>query len=252
VAAVRAAVRTWLRREYGCAGVLAAAACGAVAAAVLGGLRSHDPDAGWFASLWFAIAALLGLWSMTRLRRVWRLREIGEIDTLARLLDGVSPLDAGLRRDTLTILRHLLPRVDERDAPDFTWSRIATLVRLLNAADTPTDVRMAALSALRYVGNEYAAGQVAAMANGPAQTRDERALRRRARRLLPEMRERLEKRRAVETLLRPAAPPDEDMLLRPAEGAPTGDPTLLLRPMDVDLGDGCSRPDAQETNRRNN
>ncbi len=230
LATIRMSVRVWRRREYARLICIGMAACAAIAIGWAGGISSSGPDAPWFAALFFAVAALLILHGTTRMRRVMRMRGADAIETLLELLDALSRLDAVLRPDALALLRALLPLVDDCDAPDFTPSRIRTLVLLLITEGTPLDVRMLAMSALRYVADETAAAQIGALANGPAQTRDERALRQRASRCLPDLLKRLNARRSAGTLVRPAEAPPDASLLRPAEGGPVGEQALLLRP----------------------
>ncbi|MBM3493071.1 MAG: hypothetical protein FJX72_01930 [Armatimonadetes bacterium] len=139
------------------------------------------------------------------------------------------PTEASAARTQL--LCHELRRVTADDEAHLTGRNVRVLGRILTSEVDPHDLRMAALSALRYVADEQAASQVAAIANAPIRTRHDEALRRAARRYLPEIRARLNQRRESDRLLRPAEPPPVSTLLRPVEGAPKGDETLLVRPL---------------------
>jgi len=88
----------------------------------------------------------------------------------------------------------------------------------------------AILSALEHVGDARAVPVVARLAEAAGDLPDDRGIRDAARDCLGALTRTAERTRLSTTLLRPAAPAGDEMLLRPAHGVPTGDPELLLRP----------------------
>jgi len=153
---------------------------------------------------------------------------------LDSLLDANEHFPTENRSERLKLLCSLLSRVREGDEGRLTGRRVRATALIAASGRYPHDVRMAALSALRYVADEQAASRVAAIANTPVLTLNGEALCRAARLYLPEIRARLNKRRETGHLLRPAEPPPESTLLRPIEAAPKGDERLLVRPVEDD------------------
>lgn len=167
-------------------------------------------------------------------RRYWHLARTAKAHHASALAHALSALPVPARTippEMRDLLMALLPRMSMSDEGTLDRRHIKALTTILDWPAHPIELRLAALSALRSDPNEDVCRVVASIANQPASTRNDRLLRRRARKHLPEIRARLKERQAAGTLLRPAEPPPESTLLRPVEGGPMGDEALLLRPV---------------------
>jgi hypothetical protein len=182
------------------------------------------------------LAATQHLAALASFRRLARLERHGDTDLRGDLLATYSDCRPEPMRERMRLLCTELRRMAGCDGKRLTARHVAILTRIVASEDDDHELRIAALATLRYVADEHGARQVAAIANAPVRSRNDKALRRNARLYLPEIRARLRKERDTGRLLRPADPPPGTTLLRPAESAPKSDAALLVRPVEDEPG----------------
>lgn len=181
------------------------------------------------------VAILLWGWALSSLHaKLWRAVEFGNVRVLISVCDyltqtGVPPIMLWPLRAPLI---RLLGCMRSGDARLFSPSERARIVMWCLRHSGDAGIRAAMLEALRHIGDEHSLRMAERWANGFALTASQRAVQRRARELLPEIRACAEEVSMADRLLRPAEPPPESTLVRPIEGAPMGDEALLVRPLD--------------------
>ncbi len=184
-----------------------------------------------------------------------RLAEAQDVAALPNLIGAYHIDTPAVRRLVVDGLIDLLPRVRASDRGLLSEAHQARLLGILRrrvenplykdvlgvfrpARGKPVTLRVAILQALEQVGDAAALPVVQALADGPARTQGEKAIREAALQCLPALQQRAEEERAHGRLLRPAAAPEAETLLRAAGGAPGGEAEVLLRAAD---GDAASR-----------
>lgn len=177
-----------------------------------------------------------GLTSIASRRHRRLLMVINDVSSVGPLLEGLSMTGTGVRTWCIGALAELLPRVNADSAPPLTADQRSALAWAAAWDGYPEALRLAALEAMRFVGDRKCLKAVESLTVRGAPTAADRRVRERAKRVLPEVRDAAQRVETVDRLLRPAEPPSESTLLRPAEGGPMGDETLLVRPVAVDLG----------------
>jgi len=161
---------------------------------------------------------------------------------VGRLAEALEFGEKRLQADIEGALIRLLPRLTASDHALLTPEQRRCLDR---AIVKPKQARlaMAALDAYEQVGDRDSVAVVERMAEGRARGLDP-GLAARAAEVLPAMRNAAELVAAAQTLLRPADSVADDMLLRPALGAPDGPAGTLLRPAELD--EEASQPVAED------
>ncbi len=163
---------------------------------------------------------------------------VNDVRSVGPLLEGLSMTGAGIRTWCIGALPALLHQVNADSAPPLTAKQRSTLAWAATWDGYPEDLRVAALESMRFVGDRKCLKAVENLAMRGAPTASDRRVRECARRVLPNVRDAAQRVETVERLLRPAEPPPESTLLRPVEGGPKGDETLLVRPTDDAVGSG--------------
>ncbi|MCC6731377.1 MAG: hypothetical protein IT208_18790 [Chthonomonadales bacterium] len=189
------------------------------------------------AGTWAAMAAFSGLWlreqveNLSAARATAVLGSLSEARAAAPIAEVLLFADPEARAAAEVALTRLLPRVGPESADAWSAHQVECLCRALHGPDV--DLAFAALQALRYVGGEAAARQVARLASGRARTVRRAPLRRAASRCLRVMTRRIEQERRSRELLRPAPPPADRLLRVPHRDAVEAQ-HLLVRPADED------------------
>lgn len=165
---------------------------------------------------------------------------INDVSSVGPLLEGLSMTGTGVRTWCIGALAELLPRVNADSAPPLTADQRSALAWAAAWDGYPEDLRVAALEAMRFVGDRKCLKAVESLTVREARTAADRRVRERAKRVLPEVRDAAQRVETVDRLLRPAEPPSESTLLRPAEGGPMGDEALLVRPLDGQVKTGAA------------
>ncbi|MBM3493070.1 MAG: hypothetical protein FJX72_01925 [Armatimonadetes bacterium] len=175
----------------------------------------------------------LGSLASRRHRRLLMTNEvISDVRSVGPLLEGLHMSSPRVHRACLAALTSLLPRVNEVGETPMTYAQRNTLANIATWDGYPEDLRVAALDAMRFVGDRKCLKAVENLTVGEAPTAADRRVRECAKRVLPEVRDTAQRLEAVERLLRPAEAPPESVLLRPVEAAPKGDLALLVRAAD--------------------
>lgn len=154
---------------------------------------------------------------------------------------GLADPDEHTRSAALRCLREWLPRLTPEDWSGFSQRQIACLYTEVRheAVIFNPDLLFLILSALGRSAGETALAPLYSIAGSAAVTVGGKRAVAEARQAIDAIRLRLGLERDRQTLLRPAAKPDEPgLLLRPAAGGGSSDPEALLR--------AASTPDAQE------
>jgi hypothetical protein len=171
----------------------------------------------------------------TRQMADW-LARMEDLRVIGILLEAHESKDKVLRQIAEQALIRLLPRVKATDAGLFSLDQLERMHYLLYGRNA--ELALAALKALEQIGDGLSAWFVEGLTGLAPQSINfrlsgDRRVREAARECLPAINQRLELKRLSQTLLRPASAPEDPsgILLRPAQGAPEGDPNLLLRPV---------------------
>ena len=175
-------------------------------------------------------------WSVEKLTRVGGVKAIG---TLLEILGG--PKAARQVAPLVVALTELLPQMKASDAGLLTQAQRRMLnsalkngfAGKLNALLT-LNYRLAILKALEQVGDASAIPVVAHLANGKAQTANQKTLKAAAQECLPLLQNNLGGVEANKMLLRASSPESAapETLLRPVEFTPDANPKQLLRAAD--------------------
>jgi len=179
-----------------------------------------------------AFGALSGLLAATQTQKnaATALAKYDDLRGVGPLAEAMEFDDKNVRAEAEKALIRLLPNLNASHAHFLNDDQRRCLNRALWRKNV--DLTCAILKAYEQVGDETALPHVERLANGKAATAKEKRIRQAAIDCLPFLKESIERERARQTLLRPAAAPDDPaaVLLRPAQGVTEGDPDLLLRP----------------------
>jgi hypothetical protein len=151
---------------------------------------------------------------------------------VGRLAEALEFQDKRTHADIEAALIRLLPQLTASDHALLSPEQRRCLDRAI-VKRKQGKLAMAVLDAYEQVGDRDSVSVVERMAEGKVRGL-EPAVAARAAEVLPAMRNAAELVAAAQTLLRPADSVADDMLLRPALGAPTGPAETLLRPADLD------------------
>ncbi len=206
--------------------------------------------------LLFGVALLLGVGIHADPDGPWplvdELAAAREPSAVGALAHAACEADPRMRSRAGAGLRQILPALTTDDRSHIDDDAMGALLRLLGSSHANTDLRLAILQSLRHVGGARAMPLVEGLARnaapgiaaGELEARIHRrelaeratALRAAAMECLPYLERQAEADRQQGRLLRPAADPTDDTLLRPAPGAPGAPEEQLLRPIESDDG----------------
>lgn len=141
----------------------------------------------------------------------------------------------------LRVLASLLSRLQPGDERLFTGDQRHAITKYCLRSAGDLSVRLAMLGALRHIADDRCLALAEASLIEDWVSPAERKHQDRLQEVLPELRARAPKVTASDRLLRPAEPPSESTLLRPAEGTPSGNEALLVRPVDAPAACGTVR-----------
>jgi len=167
---------------------------------------------------------------------------IADARAIGPLLDVLTSAFDGKRKAILSVLIHLLPQVQDRDADLLLPAHRNQLRATLIAGDFQQEhtYLIAILKALERVGDHEDLALVTRIAIGESDSWQERQVRNTARAILPALGERVEQLKHRDMLLRPAFATAPGELLRPAIAETDPDPTQLLRPNQTYTGEASS------------
>lgn len=227
-AETRAEARRSVVRIYVAGALWIVAVAGVVAAS------AGVTQAVWFAFPSAVLASVVS--SMARSPVLRQLQSHGGEHALPIIADHIEDLAASHRKRALSVLRRLLPTMLEPDAPvltDTQWDGLAWVLRTADV-EREADIIVVLLNVMAAKAPTRLVSAVEQHAMGPAPTLPETRVRIAARAALGALAERARDERAAHILVRPAEPlPDPNLsLLRPADGVPGADETLLVRPVD--------------------
>jgi hypothetical protein len=153
---------------------------------------------------------------------------------VGQLADALEYGDKNMRMLASSALQDILPQLQASDDHLMNAEQRSKLYNVLKRARFKQDtlLMVAILKALEQIGDEKALPMVENLSKIEPRNGMERSVKAAALECLPALTERVEKQRRAQTLLRPAAAPDNpaEVLLRPVHGAAPGDPEKLLRP----------------------
>lgn len=161
-----------------------------------------------------------------------RLAQFDDKRAVGPLAEALTFEDKNVQAVARDALTRLLPRLNASDAPLLNEEQRNELNKALKTRQRHDDFLIAILKAYEQIGDSKALPFVESLAKGEGRAEKSLPVREAAIACLPALRERAERERAAQTLLRPATSPDNpsEFLLRPAQGASEVDPDTLLRP----------------------
>lgn len=205
-----------------------------VAAMLTMALTGHSHNIASFSGLTGGLASLAAFSQAQKNAASW-LSRFDDVRTVGPLLQALEFQDKGIRQVAVERLVVLLPRLQASHANLLNVDDRAALRQVLRhglyAKETPLVI--AALQAIRQVGDEKMLPLVEKLVDMHVSKTGQDRVRDAAIETLPYLRELVGRQHEAQTLLRAATDPGNpaETLVRPAQGAPTMDPSLLVRPV---------------------
>ncbi len=185
----------------------------------------------WVSQTLMGTLAIIGLFAMSEVqkRATKKLAMLDDVRAVGPLMEALGYIDSEVRKVAIEALLRLLPRMQASDAHFLNDVQRNCMYRALNAKEE--NFVLAVLKALEQVGDSRALPLVEKLAQGDAETYQEKRIRDAAQACLPFLRQRIEQESASRQLLRAASASGvpADTLLRPAQSVSETGPEQLLR-----------------------
>lgn len=200
---------------------------------ILMGVTGNAEHIGSFTGMFGAFASLYAV-SQQQKNAASELAKLRPKRAVGPLADALEYGDKSIRTLASSALQDILPQLQASDDHLLNVEQRGRLYNVLKRARFKQDalLMIAILKALEQIGDEKALPAVENLAKIESCNGMEPLVKEAAQECLPALTERVERQRRAQTLLRPAAAPDNpaELLLRPAPGAAPADPDRLLRP----------------------
>jgi hypothetical protein len=200
---------------------------------ILMAITGNAEHIGSFTGMFGAVSSLYYV-SQQQKNAATELAKLRPKRAVGQLADALEYGDKNMRMLASSALQDILPQLQASDDHLLNDEQRNRLYNVLKRARFKQDgpLMVAILKALEQIGDEKALPMAENLSKIEPRNGMERSVKAAALECLPALTERVEKRRRAQTLLRPAAAPDNpaEVLLRPAHGASPGDPEKLLRP----------------------